>query len=228
MTSAERLLYRRRTLLWIVAALLFLGGGLGLAFLLIERESTAREQAIAEANLRGEAVSTLASDVRQLRSQVQAQGETPVAPDPTKAVEDLPDRAEVPVPIPGPPGREGAKGVPGSAGPSGQPGRDGVDGVDGQAGVDGVDGAPGAVGEPGAVGPSGPAGERGEKGEKGDTGEQGPAGPAGQSCPEGYSWQAPADDPDALVCRRDGAPEPEDPGSSPQSLALDPQRRMYA
>ncbi|MGB8941120.1 MAG: hypothetical protein WCD21_12935, partial [Streptomyces sp.] len=53
------------------------------------------------------------------------------------------------------------------------------------------------------------------------------AGPAGPSCPDGYSLQAPASDPDALVCRRDGAPPPDpDPEPSPQA-ALDPTRRQY-
>ena len=190
-----------------IAALLTVPFGLGLVACLAT-----------EADLRGTAVSTLAGDVRALRQQVEAEGGTPVAPDPTKAVEDLPDRAEVPVPIPGPAGPAG------SSGPSGAPG------------VDGVDGSPGASGEPGAVGPTGSAGVQGEPGPAGAQGEPGPAGADGrdgadgvdgQTCPDGYSLQAPADDPDALVCRRDGAPDPEEPGNSPQAAALDPQRRVY-
>jgi hypothetical protein len=177
--------------------------------------------AVAEADKRGEAVSTLAGDVRALREQVKAEGKTPVAPDPTKAVEDLPDRAEVPVPIPGPRGPSGEKGEPGEAGPSGAPGQDGADGVDG---------------EPGAAGPTGPAGPPGPQGETGPVGPQGERGPAGedgrdgQTCPDGYSLQAPSWDPDALVCRRDGAPDPgpgEGQGSQAEG-ALDPQRRLYA
>ncbi|MFG2661676.1 hypothetical protein [Streptomyces sp. NPDC048425] len=37
----------------------------------------------------------------------------------------------------------------------------------------------------------------------------GEAGRGGQDCLGGYSLQAPADDPDALGCRKDGAPQPE-------------------
>ncbi|MCL3994865.1 hypothetical protein [Streptomyces lavenduligriseus] len=50
---------------------------------------------------------------------------------------------------------------------------------------------------------------------------------AGPACPDGYSLQAPAYDPAALVCRKDGAPQPDQPsnGNGPQTHALDPQRR---
>jgi hypothetical protein len=189
-----------------------------------DRAASDRRYAAAaeEADKRGDAVSTLAGDVRALRQQVQAEGKTPVAPDPSRAVEDLPARAEVPVPIPGPRGATGAKGDPGEPGASGAPGQDGEDGADG---TPGETGATGPQGETGPMGPSGPQGDQGPQG------EQGPPGPAGQSCPEGYSWQTPSYDPYAKVCRQDGAPEPEEPGnsgSSPQSLALDPQRRQYA
>ena len=219
MTRAEHALYRRRHVLWIVAALLFLGGGVGMSLLLIHRESVAREQVAHEADLRGTAVSTLAGDVRALRQQIKSRGGTPVAPDPTTAVDDLPKRAEVPVPIPGP------KGDTGSPGPSGSPGKPGADGQTG------------AAGSPGAVGPTGPAGPHGEQGPGGPAGPAGPAGQDGtdgadgrdgQTCPDGYSLQAPSYDPDALVCRRDGAPDPGDSETpAPQAAGLDPQRRMY-
>lgn len=221
MTRTELVFYANRRLLWLTAALLILGGGVALSLILIHREVDARRDLATEANLRGTAVSTLAGDVRALREQVKAAGGTPVAPDPTKAVEDLPDRAEVPVPIPGPSGPPGPSGKPaptitGPPGASGQPGAT-------------VTGPPGPQGVPGesVTGPPGPAGPPGERGERGETGA---TGPAGQSCPEGYSWQAPADDPDALVCRRDGAPPPSDePGNSGAQAggALDPQRRQY-
>lgn len=213
MTRAERVFARRRHLLWIAAALLALTGATILIWLRIDNETATREQAIAEANLRGEAVSTLATDVRELRAQLQAEGETPVAPDPGKAVEDLPERAEVPVPIPDP------------RGPKGEPGRDAPTitpspGAPGSPGADST--VPGPQGPPGADSTvPGPAGERGEKG---DTGDRGPAGP---SCPDGYSLQPPADDPDALICRRDGAPPTDDGPGQAQALALDPQRRVY-
>lgn len=171
-----------------------------------------------EADLRGTAVSTLAGDVRALRQQVKAGGETPVAPDPTKAVANLPARAEVPVPIPGPPGPSGSPGA------SGAPGKNGADST-----VPGPSGQPGADSTvPGPAGPQGEPGPAGPQGAPGPAGADGRDGTDGQACPTGYSWQTPADDPDALVCRRDGAPEPE-PSDSPSSVAagLDPRRTQY-
>jgi hypothetical protein len=192
-----------------------------LSLILIGREADARQQLATEADLRGAAVSTLAGDVRALREQVKAEGQVPVAPDPTTAVEDLPDRAEVPVPIPGPRGPAGEQGEPGEPG---ETGFSGAPGKDGQVGATGPPGATGPAGPQGDTGPQGATGPQGERGEKGDTGEQGPPGP---DCPDGYSLQPPADDPDALVCRRDDAPDTPD-GDSPQAAALDPQRRQYA
>ncbi|MDX2837967.1 collagen-like protein [Streptomyces ipomoeae] len=229
MTRTELVLYRNRRLLLLVAVLLTLGGGVALSLLLIHEEVDARqqvsqkaEQLAQEADLRGEAVSVLAGDVRALREQVKAEGKTPVAPDPTKAVEDLPDRAEVPVPIPGPRGARGEKGEKGDPGASGEPGVDGSPGVQGEKGEQGIQGEQGVQGEQGI---------QGERGEKGETGDVGPQGPPGPSCPEGYSLQAPSYDPDALVCRKDGAPDPEEPGNGhgggPQAAALDPRRLMY-
>ncbi|MEX3101272.1 MULTISPECIES: collagen-like protein [unclassified Streptomyces] len=222
MTRTELVLYRNRRLLWMVAALLILGGGVALSLLLIHRETEARQELAREADLRGTAVSTLAGDVRALREQVKATGGTPVAPDPTRAVDDLPARTEVPVPIPGPRGPAGAvgpTGPPGSPGPTGPAGRDGDDGVSGS------EGTPGAAG---ATGPAGPQGEQGPRGETGATGPQGERGSAGPACPDGYSLQAPADDPDVLVCRRDGAPSPGgSDGGSPRAVGLDPLRRLY-
>ena len=184
-----------------------------------------------EADRRGNAVSTLAGDVRVLRAQVQAAGETPKAPDPSQAVEDLDDRTEVPVPIPGP---RGPQGDPGSPGPTGSPGQNGSDGEDGISSP-GPTGAAGTPGTDGAAGPPGPAGPQGDPGPAGPQGEQGPPGADGQNgrdgqtCPDRYSLQAPSYDPDALVCRKDGAPDPE-PGNGNGGLlsaGLDPTRREY-
>lgn len=210
----------RARVLWVVAAVLFVGGAIAVAGLVYERDRL-YGQLENEADLRGAAVSTLAGDVRALRAQVEAEGATPVAPDPSRAVEDLPDRAAVPVPIPGPRGADGEQGVPGEPGASGSPGRDGVDGADGAAGE------PGSAG---ATGPAGPAGPPGAQGEPGPAGPQGAPGEDGQTCPDGYRLEAPSWDPDALVCRRDGAPPPEEPGGGqgPQAVGLDPQRRQYA
>jgi hypothetical protein len=222
-THAEVVLYRARHLLWAVAIVLFLGGAAAVGWLLVDRDRLAG-QLSREADLRGEAVSTLAGDVRVLREQVKAEGKTPAVPDPARAIEDLPARAEVPVPIPGPPGETG---------PPGRPGRNGEDGADGDAGVPGQDGAPGRDGADSTVpGPSGPPGADstvpGPSGPPGRDGRDGVDGKDGQTCPDGYSLQAPSWDADALVCRRDGAPDPSENPSAPQTVALDPQRRLYA
>jgi len=220
MTRAQSALYRARHVLWTLGVVLFLGGAIAIVWLLLDRDEMAN-QLEQEANLRGSAVSTLAGDVRALRAQVQAEGATPVAPDPTRAVEDLPDRAEVPVPIPGPRGATGEKGESGEPGPSGSPGQSGADG------------SPGAVGPTGPAGPQGeqgPAGPPGPAGQDGADGTDGRDGVDGQACPDGYSLQAPSWDPDALVCRRDGSPDPAPGnGNGGQSglLALDPSRRQY-
>lgn len=225
MTRTQSALYRARHVLWAFGVVLFAGGLAAVVWLVLDRDRLAADLE-QEANLRGTAVSTLAGDVRALRAQVQAEGETPVAPDPSRAVEDLPDRAEVPVPIPGPLGPKGDPGkaaptitpAPGTSGAPGQPGSDStVPGPQGPAGVPGADST--------VPGPAGPVGPQGERGETGATGERGPA---GQSCEPGFSWQTPSYDPDARVCRRDGAPDPSDSPSPSPAAALDPSRRLYA
>lgn len=222
MTRTQSVLHRARHVLWTAAVLLFAGGLAAVVWLFMDRERL-NDQLAEEANLRGTAVSTLAGDVRALRAQVQAEGATPVAPDPTKAVEDLPDRAEVPVPIPGP---KGDPGEPGSPGPSGSPGKNGVDGSPGASG------APGAVGPTGPAGPAGPTGPQGEPGPAGPQGEPGRDGSDGQTCPDGYHLEAPSWDPDALVCRKDGSSQPPSNGNGNGggilSMGLDPQRRDYS
>ncbi|MFF1321426.1 collagen-like protein [Streptomyces chartreusis] len=217
MTRAERALAGRWRWIAVFCWLLALSGVAVIGW-------TWYSQLADEADRRGSAVSVLASDVRVLREQVKAAGKTPAAPDPSQAVEDLDDRTRVPVPIPGPRGPQGEQGDPGEPGASGSPGENGADGTpgeDGAPGTPGTAGSPGAQGEPGVQGPQG---ERGEQGVQGERGEQGPPGPA---CPSGYSLQAPSWDPDALVCRRDGAPDPEPTDDGPLPLALDPHRRQY-
>lgn len=218
MTRAERTIVQHWRGLATVFAIVALFGIAWATWHRVDSADRNYKAAVAEANRRGDAVSTLAGDVRALRAQVRAAGHTPVAPDPSKAIPSLSARAEVPVPIPGP---QGPQGVAGSPGPSGAPG------VAGSPGSPGANGSPGAVGPSGPAGPAGPAGPQGAQGPKGDTGEQGPAGPA---CPDGYSLQAPSYDPDALVCRRDGAPDPSPSkgGGGLLSMGLDPQRRQYA
>ncbi|MFG2670475.1 collagen-like protein [Streptomyces sp. NPDC048445] len=230
MTRTERLLYRRRGTLWVVAALLFLGGAVAIAFLQIDKAQSRGDQLAAEADRRGTAVTTLATDVRTLRAQVQARGGTPAAPDPGDAVEDLPARAEVPVPIPGPPGPKGERGARGGRGATGAAGTPspGPSGASGRAGTDST--IPGPVGPVGPAGPAGPAGEQGPAGQPGAAGKDGTNGKdgrdgaSGQTCPAGYSLQPPPGDPDALVCRRD-TPTAPDPGTAPTILGLPADRR---
>lgn len=172
MTRTESVLARRWKSLALVAILLALTGAVLLVYVRVQSESNRANQLAAEADLRGNAVATLAGDVRALRAQITAAGHTPVAPDPTKAVKNLPDRAAVPVPIPGPPGPKGDKGDPGKAAPTITP----SPGPSGAAGAAGVPGPQGPQGEPGAdstvPGPQGPQGE------------QGPAGPP----PSGWTY----------------------------------------
>jgi hypothetical protein len=233
MTRAEYAFARRRHLLWIAAAVLALTAAVILGWQRLDDEASARAQLATEADLRGEAVSTLAGDVRVLRAQIQAKGETPAAPDPSRAVEDLPDRAEVPVPIPGPPGPKGDKGDPGKAAPTitpspgspGQPGQPGSPGSDSN-----VPGPQGPQGEPGAdstvPGPEGPQGERGE---------QGPP-PDGWTYTDGqgvtYDCTPDGDNSRHYTCRPNEPPPEPSPSPSERrgllsSAALDPSRRQY-
>jgi hypothetical protein len=189
----------------LLCTLVALTGAVIVIWARIDGEERRADQLATEADRRGTAVSTLAGDVRVLREQLKGEGETPKAPDPTEAVANLRDRAEVPVPIPGPRGESGAPG---------RPGRDGKDGK----------GKPGPPGPPGRDG----VGEQGPPGPAGPPGPPGPPGPGDDtpSCPEGYSLQAPSYDSAALVCRQDGAPDPT-PNPSSAVLALDPYRRQY-
>ncbi|MEU0809504.1 collagen-like protein [Streptomyces sp. NPDC005970] len=220
MSRTQRALARRWRGIALACWLVALTGAVLLVWARIDSADTRGDQLAAEADRRGTAVSTLAGDVRALRAQVKAAGRTPVAPDPTQAIEDLPSRVKVPVPIPGP------------RGPSGPPGKatNGKDGKDGRAGKDGATGTPGAdstvPGPAGPAGPQGPAGPAGKDGQDGAPGADGKDGTDGQTCPDGYSLQAPSWDPDALVCRRSGAPQPDEPTPSPTTPAgLAPDRR---
>jgi hypothetical protein len=218
MTRAQRVVVRRWRSLATAAALVALAGVVLLIWTRLDHEVSARQAATAEADLRGTAVSTLAGDVRALRLQVQSAGRTPVAPDPTAAVPDLPARTEVPVPIPGPRGPQGPPGAPGSPapttsplpGPSGQPGATGAPGRDGQDGQPGQPGADSTV--PGPPGPEGPPGRDGRDGTD------------GQTCPAGYTLQASPTDPYAVVCRQDGAPAPTPSPTTPPAAVVDRRR----
>lgn len=173
-------------------------------------------------------VQGLTQDRDALARQVQELGGTPVAGPP--GLRGEPGEPGVGVTgQPGVPGRDGIDGVDGDDGEPGKPGATGSPGSDGKDGVDGADSTvPGPTGPAGPQGVQGPQGEQGARGEQGLQGEQGPAEP---ECRDGYSLQAPSYDPDALVCRKDGAPDPEpdEPGNgNPQAAgALDPQRRVY-
>jgi hypothetical protein len=171
-TRTQRILARRWRSFALVAVLLFLSGAVGVSYLWISSESRRADDLAAEADLRGNAVSTLAGDVRALRQQVKAKGGTPVAPDPTQAVPSLSARAEVPVPIPGPPGPPGPTGASGKPAPTITP-------------SPGESGAPGNAGAPGVAGSPGPAGAQGDPGPAGVDGRDGSDGspPAGWSYP---------------------------------------------
>ncbi len=163
-----------------------------------------------------------------LARQVQQLGEKPVAGppgsrgDPGEAVRGRrgPQGPQGDPGEPGPSGKAGATGKSGSAGKHGEAGQNGSDGAPGPAGSDGAAGAAGPPGPQGAQGEPGPAGPRGEDGVDGQDGKD------GQTCPDGYSLQSPSSDPDALVCRRDGAPTSPEPSSSVSPPAiLAPDRR---
>ena len=166
-----------------------------------------------------------ANDARDLLAhQVQQLGEKPVAGPPGS-------RGEPGQSVTGPQGPKGDTGATGPegpigpVGPSGAPGKNGINGANG-VGTPGVTGQQGPQGETGATGPQGPQGDTGPAGPQGPQGDKGDPGPA---CPDGYSLQAPAYDPDALVCRRDGAPQPsQKKNGGLLSMGLDPSRRQYA
>lgn len=169
----------------------------------------------------------------QLAAQVERLGASPVAGPPgTRGEAGEEGRGPTGRPGPsGPPGDSGPVGPTGPTGRTGPPGNDGDDitGSPGPAGTDGqsVTGPAGPQGEPGPAGPPGADGKDGTDGATGETGPRGPAGPPGPACPDGYSLQPPPGDPDGLMCRRDGAPEPSPDPTSPGPLALDPSRRQY-
>jgi hypothetical protein len=150
----------------------------------------------------------------QLAAQVERMGGDPVAGppgsrgEPGRSIEGPPGPSGPPG-DPGPTGPAGPAGSPGPTGPSGSPGASGTDGV----GTVGPSGPPGPAGPAGPTGPAGPQGEPGPAGQDGADGRDGVDGKDGQACPDGYSLQPPKDDPDALVCRRDGAPQPDNGGS---------------
>lgn len=254
MIQLERLLARRWRTVFLVCVLVALCGVAALLWARIDAGDRRADRLATEADRRGEAVSTLARDVRTLRAQVRSHGDTPAAPDPSDAVDDLVSRVRVPGSpgaagspgedgkpgekgTPGDGGRKGEQGEPGEAGEPGAEGGDGAAGKDGADGERGPEGPAGAVGPPGADGANGADGSRGSDGAGGAAGPEGPAGPAGPrgergpkgesgpNCPDGYSLQQSQADPDALVCRRAGV-TPSDPAPAILLLAtLLPRRR---
>lgn len=172
MTRTQHAIARHRRGLLTLCAIVALFGLSLVLWHRIDASDRRANQLAEEADLRGSAVTTLAQDVRALRAQVQAQGKTPVAPDPSRAVEGLDDRTTVPVPIPGPPGPTGPPGPSGKPAPTITP----SPGAPGQAG------APGAPGQPGDT-VTGPPGQDGKDGRDGTDGQDGRP-PAGWS----YQW----------------------------------------
>lgn len=159
----------------------------------------------------------------QLAQQVQHLGGTPVAGPPGSRGE--PGDAGQPGAT-GPVGPSGPPGLEGPMGPAGSPGATGPVGPAGASatGAPGVDGAQGVQGDPGPAGPQGDPGPAGPQGPAGKDGADGKDGKDGQTCPDGYSLQPPADDPDALVCRKDSAPAPTTPTTTQPAALLDRRR----
>lgn len=195
MIKLERLLARRWRTVFLVCVLVALCGVAALLWARIDAGDRRADRLATEADRRGEAVSTLARDVRTLRAQVRSHGDTPAAPDPSDAVEDLPSRARVP----GTPGATGSQGVDGKPGEKGTPGDGGRNGDQGEAGEPGQPGAPGELGQAGADGtdgangergPEGPAGAAGPPGSNGADGSRGSDGAGGASGPEGPAGPA--------------------------------------
>ncbi|MCX5250229.1 collagen-like protein [Streptomyces sp. NBC_00201] len=222
----ERLLAPRWRSVFLVCVLITLCGVAVILWARIDAGDRRADQMQDEVDRRGKAVSTLARDVRALRAQVRAGGGTPAAPDPSEAVDDLLDRIRVPAALPGARGEKGERGATGAGGaagaggasgprgepgPSGPPGPEGQDGPEGSPGPSGPPGDPGPAGADGSAGAAGPEGRSGSdgtqgvQGPRGEKGELGPKGDPGPACPDGYSLQVPATDPDALVCRKAGA-----------------------
>ncbi|MFC8131257.1 collagen-like protein [Streptomyces sp. NPDC057302] len=203
MIQLERLLARRWRTVFLVCVLVALCGVAALLWARIDAGDRRADRLAAEADRRGEAVSTLARDVRTLRAQVRSHGDTPAAPDPSEAVDDLLSRVRVPAGEPGSPGatgsrgedgKQGANGTPGAggrkgdagdAGEPGKPGASGEPGPPGAAGSDGSDGANGEQGPDGPAGAAGPPGADGSRGTDGAGGASGPEGPAGPAGPRG-------------------------------------------
>ncbi|GAA3125597.1 collagen-like protein [Streptomyces rectiviolaceus] len=247
MIQLERLLARRWRSVFLICVLVALCGAAALLWARIDAGDRRADGLATEADRRGEAVSTLARDVRTLRAQVRSHGDTPAAPDPSDAVDDLLSRERAPgAPgTQGEDGKQGEKGTPGfggrdgdqgdagepgepgasgDAGPTGPAGSDGAngdqgpEGPSGAAGPPGADGSDGSRGSDGAGGASGPEGPTGPAGPRGERGPKGETGDTGPNCPDGYSLRQPPGDPDALVCRRDGM-TPADPAPALLLLA---------
>lgn len=228
MTRSESALARSWRWVAVLCWLLALSGALVIAWSYYSRLA-------AEADRRGQAVSTLASDVRVLRAQVRDAGETPRAPDPSDAVDDLDARTRIPATVTGPRGPQGERGATGptitpSPGPTGARGQDGDDST-----------VPGPVGPPGADSTvAGPTGAPGQDGKDGRDGQDGKDGTDGQP-PAGWTWESggvtysctPAADFDPAAPRyvctaSDPDPAPTDsPPPTPLAVALDP-RREYS
>lgn len=228
MSRTQRFLATRWRGLATLCALVALFGIASILWARINSADQKAEDLAAEADLRGTAVSTLATDVRKLRSQLESDGKTPVAPDPSSAVDDLPNRTTVPVPIPGPKGDKGDKGDPGEAAPTPSPG---ATGASGRPGIPGATGAPGTPGRDGADGQDGQDGRNGADGADGQDGRP----PAGWTYtdPQGVTYNCtPVDgfDPAAprYTCTPTSTPAPgQQRQGSLTLLGLAPERRRY-
>ncbi|NEB48238.1 collagen-like protein, partial [Streptomyces sp. SID339] len=107
MTQLERLLAHRWRTVFLVCVLLALSGVAAILWARIDAGDRRADRFATEADRRGEAVSTLARDVRTLRAQIRAHGDTPAAPDPSDAIDDLLGRVKAPAGAPGEDGKPG-------------------------------------------------------------------------------------------------------------------------
>jgi hypothetical protein len=124
----ERLLAPRWRSVFLVCVLVALSGIAVILWARIDAGERRADGMQAEADRRGQAVSTLAQDVRALRAQIRADGGTPAVPDPSEAVDGLIDRIRVPAALAGAPGAKGDDGAPGTRGLRGEPGPSGSPG----------------------------------------------------------------------------------------------------
>lgn len=166
-----------------------------LVYVRVQAEATHADQLADEADLRGNAVTTLAGDVRVLRAQIKAKGGTPAAPTQPRQSRTRPagPRCQCRCRFPGRPGRRVTRATrarphPRSPPRPAPPGRPDTRARRGNR-----------VRTPPSPDSKDPRDPRASEANRGQ--------PDGPSCPTATASRHPVGT-DALVCRRDGAPDP--------------------